>query len=44
MTLNLPMIVDKNLPNAFVKTAHQQATVAPKTHEKNVKAAKAILH
>jgi len=44
MTLNLPMIVDKNLPNAFVKTAGQQATVAPETHEKNVKPAETILH
>ena len=41
--INLPMDVDKNLPTAFVKTAHQ-ATVAPETHEKNVKAAEAILH
>ena len=44
MTLNLPMLVDKNLPNAFVKTAGQQATVAPETHEKNVKPAETILH
>jgi hypothetical protein len=44
LTNNLPILVDKKLPNVFVKTAHQQATVAPKIHEKNVRTAKTILH